>query len=71
MRGIFQCVKYKVLKVAQRYELVKVRSRVILALGVKLPKPLRRLLGLLKIEFKEEITVPADFRTMAKGAGAA
>jgi hypothetical protein len=61
MRGIFQCVKYKALmEAAQRFEQADVDSRVMLVLGGKLPQPLRRVVALLKIEVKEEITVPAD-----------
>lgn len=58
MRGIFQCVKYKALiEAAQRYEQVEIDSRVILVLGAKLPDVLRRIVGLLKIELKEQIVV--------------
>jgi hypothetical protein len=62
MRGIFQCVKYKALmEAAQRYEQAAVDSRVILVLGSKLPRVLRRIVALLNIEVKEEIAVPAGF----------
>jgi hypothetical protein len=61
MRGIFQCVKYKALmEAAQKYEQVHINSRVILVLGGKLPHVLRRVVGLLKIEVKEEIAVPTS-----------
>ncbi len=67
MRGIFQCVKYKALiEAAQRYEQVNVDSRVILVLGGKLPHPLRHVVGLLKIEVKDEIPVPAASQVSAK-----
>lgn len=72
MRGIFQCVKYRALiEAAQRYEQINVGSRLMLVLGGKLPPSLRRLVGLLKIELREQMTVPADFQSSAHGAGAA
>ena len=58
------------MEAAQRYDQVKVDSRVMLVLGGRLPEPLRRVVGLLKIEFRENVTVPADFKALAKGTAA-
>lgn len=67
MRGIFQCVKYEsLIEAAQRYEQVDVDSRVILVLGGKLPHALRRIVGLLKVEVREEIATPASYTFSAK-----
>lgn len=63
MRGIFQCIKYKALMEAtQRYEQVDVDSRVVLVLGGALPPDFRSVVGILNIEFVENVKVPANFQ---------
>ena len=64
MRGIFQCIKYKaLLEASQRYEQVEVDSRVVLVLGGALPQELRSVVGILNIEFVENVKVPANFQS--------
>lgn len=63
LRGIFQCMKYRALiEATQRYEQVQLGSRVVLVLGGTLPQELRTTVGLLNIELKEKVEVPASFR---------
>jgi hypothetical protein len=67
MRGIFQCIKYRALiEASQRYEQVEVDSRVVLVLGGTLPPELRSVVGLLDIEFVEDVKVPANFQPSKK-----
>lgn len=62
-RGIFQCVKYRALiEATQRYEQVQLASRVILVLGGTLPPELRTTVGLLNIELREKVEVPASYQ---------
>jgi hypothetical protein len=69
IRGIFQCVKYRAILVAQlRYEGLEGRNhfrrtvpRVILACGTLLPEALRALAESFDVEVKAGISVPNDF----------
>jgi hypothetical protein len=72
MRGIFQCVKYKVILAAQlRYEalqgkvnLQRTIPKVILACGAPLPSDLLTFAKSLDVEIKSGISVPEDFVPM-------
>jgi hypothetical protein len=69
VRGIFQCVKYKVILAAQlRYEalggqinLQRTIPRVVLACGAPLPTELLTFANSLNLEVRSGISVPEDF----------
>lgn len=72
VRGIFQCVKYKVILAAQlRYEalggqvhLPRTIPRVVLACGAPLPAELLTFAKSLDVEVRSGISVPEDFVSM-------
>jgi hypothetical protein len=73
VRGVFQCVKYKVIMTAQlRYEalvgqshLPRMGLRVILACGASIPTELQKFAESLDVEMRSGISVPEDFIPVA------
>jgi hypothetical protein len=69
VRGIFQCVKYKVIMAAQlRYEALRSRDRLqpalpkaVLACGCAFPAALREFAQSLDVEIKSNLIAPEDF----------